>query len=142
MSSPAPLLQYTVADSVESFYDTTDKYLRLRLAGISLLPSTATGEMSEAFADRLRRLRREQGYTIVDLAAAVGASEGTIRQLESGNVKAPNFLLGIRLADQLRVDPRYLALGEGLSVAERFETIERRLTKLEQRVASLPAARR
>ena len=90
--------------------------------------------MTETFAERLRRLRREQGYTIVDLAAAVGASEGTIRQLESGNVKAPNFLLGIRLADQLKVDARFLALGEGISLLERVNALERRVVKLEQRI--------
>jgi transcriptional regulator with XRE-family HTH domain len=98
--------------------------------------------VTETFAERLRRLRHEQGYTAVDLATAVGASEGTIRQLESGNVKSPNFHLGIRLADRLQVDPRYLALGEGVGVAARFDAIERRLGKLESRVAGLPARRR
>jgi transcriptional regulator with XRE-family HTH domain len=142
MSLPAPVLQHTFAESAERIYDTTVSYLPVRLPGISALPGTAVDGMSETFADRLRRLRREQGYTIVDLASAVGASEGTIRQLESGNVRSPNFLLGIRLADQLRVDPRYLALGEGMSIAERLDTIERRLTKVEQRLASFPAARR
>lgn len=142
MSLPAPVLQHTVADFVERIYEAHRRNLPVRLPGISALPGAAVGEMSETFADRLRRLRREQGYTIVDLASAVGVSEGTIRQLESGNVRSPNFLLGIRLADQLRVDPRYLALGEGLSIAERFETLERRLTKVEQRLASLPPSRR
>ena len=98
--------------------------------------------MSETFAARLRRLRDEQGLSVTTLALAVGASEGTIRQLESGNVKSPNFLLGLRLAEFFKVDPRYLALGEGTTFAERFESIERRLTKLEQRVASIPPTRR
>jgi len=98
--------------------------------------------MSETFAERLRRLRNEQGYTVADLAAAVGAAEGTIRHLEGGDVKSPNFLLGIRLAEQLKVDPRYLALGEGIGVAARFDAIERRVAKLEHRIASVPATRR
>ena len=107
-----------------------------RYPGISFAP------MTETFAERLRRLRNEQGYTVADLAAAVGAAEGTIRHLEGGDVKSPNFLLGIRLAEQLKVDPRFLALGEGIGVAERFDAIERRLSKVEQRVASIPMTRR
>jgi transcriptional regulator with XRE-family HTH domain len=98
--------------------------------------------MTETFAERLRRLRNEQGYTVADLAAAVGAAEGTIRHLEGGNVRSPNFLLGIRLAEQLKVDPRYLALGEGIGVTARFDALERRIAKLEQRSASDPSRRR
>jgi len=122
------------------FYDAIANSLPCRLPGISLLPDFAA--MSETFAARLRRLRNEQGYTVVDLAAAVGASEGTIRQLESGNVKAPNLLLGIRLADQLKVDPHYLALGEGVGIGARLDGIETRLSKVERRVASIPVPRR
>ena len=98
--------------------------------------------MSETFGERLRRLRTEQGYTVVDLAAAVGAAEGTIRHLENGAVKSPTFLLGLRLAEHLKVDPRYLALGEGIGVAARFDAMERRLSKVEQRLASMPMPRR
>jgi transcriptional regulator with XRE-family HTH domain len=98
--------------------------------------------MSETFGDRLRRLREDQGLTIVALASAVGVSEGAIRQLENGHVKIPSFLLGVRLADHLNVDPRYLAFGEGSSMTERFDIIERRLAKLEQRIAAIPAPRR
>jgi transcriptional regulator with XRE-family HTH domain len=111
------------------------------LPQISFLPATALG-MSEAFGERLRRLRMERGLTIVDLATSVGVAEGTIRQIETGNVKSPNFHLGLRLADHLNVDPHYLAAGEGKSISERFEAMNKRLTKLEQRVASLSASRR
>jgi transcriptional regulator with XRE-family HTH domain len=98
--------------------------------------------MKELFGERLRRLRNERGITVVDLAAAVGVAEGTIRQIENGSVKMPNFALGVRLADQLNVDPRYLALGDEFSMSERFDAIERRLVKVEQRLASIPAIRR
>jgi transcriptional regulator with XRE-family HTH domain len=108
---------------------------------VSFLPASALG-MSESFGERLRRLRTERGLTIVDLAAAVGVAEGTIRQIETGNVKSPNFHLGLRLADHLNVDPHYLAIGEGFSMSERFEAMNKRLTKLEQRVASITASRR
>jgi DNA-binding XRE family transcriptional regulator len=136
MSVRTALHYRTVTDSVAHFCDPTAVVLRIPPPIFSALPGEALGAMSETFAERLRRLRREQGYTIVDLAAAVGAAEGTIRQLESGNVKAPNFLLGIRLADQLKVDPRFLALGEGVGIVERVDALERRVTKLEQRAAT------
>jgi transcriptional regulator with XRE-family HTH domain len=98
--------------------------------------------MTETLGERLRRLRTERGLSVIELASAVSASEATIRQIETGSVKAPSFLLGVRLADQLNVDPRYLALGDGASTTERFDLIERRLTKLEQRVAALSPTRR
>lgn len=142
MSVIDPFLQHTIAVSVESFFDTTAKFLWARIPGVSVLPGDAPGPMNETFAQRLRRLRSEQGYTVVDLASAVGASEGTIRQLESGKVKAPNLLLGIRLAEQLKVEARYLALGEGPSIGERIDTIEQRLTKIEKRLATIPISRR
>jgi transcriptional regulator with XRE-family HTH domain len=97
--------------------------------------------MSESFAERLRRLRNDHGYSVADLATTVGVSEGTIRQLENGSVKSPSFLLGVRLAERLDVDPRYLALGEGATYSERLDAIERRVTKLEQRLTA-PSARR
>ena len=96
----------------------------------------------ETFGERLRRLRNERGITVVDLALAVGAAEGTIRQIENGSVKMPSFLLGVRLANQLNVDPNYLALGEGFSMSERFDAIERRLKQIEQRVAAIPTTAR
>jgi transcriptional regulator with XRE-family HTH domain len=108
---------------------------------VSFLPGAAVG-MTEKFGERLRRIRIERGITVVDLAAAVGAAEGTIRQIETGSVKMPNFVLGVRLANYLNVDPQYLALGEGFSTSERFEAVERRLTKIEKRLAALPATRR
>lgn len=112
-----------------------------------MLPGEAPGDaatvaVKETFGERLRRLRNERGMTVVDLAAAVGAAEGTIRQIENGNVRSPNFHLGLRLAKQLNVDPMYLADGEGVTFSERIEAVERRLAKVEQRLATLPASRR
>ena len=98
--------------------------------------------MTEPFATRLRRLRTEQGYTVVDLAAAVGSAEGTIRQLESGKVKSPSFLLGIRLADQLKVEPRFLAVGIGQTIEQRLDAIEQRFSKVERELGRRDARRR
>jgi transcriptional regulator with XRE-family HTH domain len=103
--------------------------------------------MTETFAERVRRLREERGFTVPDLAAAVGVSPGAIRQLESGQIKNPSFALGLRLANRLNVDPHYLALGEGFSLTERLELLEQRvsassgqterLESLHQRVGAL-----
>ncbi len=98
--------------------------------------------MSESFGERLRRLREEHGFSIAHLAVEIGVSEGAIRQMETGNVKSPSFLVGLRLAHQLGVDPYELALGDGSNLNERLIVVERRLAALEQRVAAFPAPRR
>jgi transcriptional regulator with XRE-family HTH domain len=77
----------------------------------------------------------------VDLALSVHAAEGTLRQIENGGQKMPNYLLGMRLADALNVDPRYLAFGEGSSTTERLDALDRRLANVEPRVAAIPARR-
>jgi len=98
--------------------------------------------VSESFGERLRRLREEHGFSIAHLAVEIGVSEGAIRQMETGNVKSPSFLVGLRLAHQLGVDPYELALGDGSNLNERLIVVERRLAALEQRVAAFPAPRR
>lgn len=95
----------------------------------------------DTFGARLRRLRNERGMTVVDLAERVNAAEGSIRQLENGAVKSPGFLLGIKLADALGVDPRALALGEATSTADQLADHDQRLRALEQRLAALESRR-
>jgi transcriptional regulator with XRE-family HTH domain len=91
--------------------------------------------MGETLGQRLRRLREARGFSIPELASAVSASEGTIRQLETGQVKSPAFLLGLRIATALTVDPYYLALGSGFNMLERFDVMDRRITALESAAA-------
>jgi len=79
--------------------------------------------------------------SLVDLAAAAGTSEGSIRQIESGGVRSPGLHFGIRLADALGVDARFLAFGEDRSEA-RLDALERRLGAVERRVAGMNAVRR
>ena len=98
--------------------------------------------MPESFGDRLRRLRDEQGFTVAALALEVGVSEGTIRQLESGSIKSPSFTVGLRLAHRLGVDAYYLGLGEGSTLNDRLTQLERRLSKVEQRLTTLAPSRR
>jgi transcriptional regulator with XRE-family HTH domain len=89
----------------------------------------------ETFAERLKRLRNEQGFTVAGLAMVVGVSESSIRQFESGDIRTPSMMLGIRLADALHVDVRFLAMGTGFPPTEHFAAIERRLDKIDQRLA-------
>ncbi len=136
-------MQQTSLVHATEFYDSVADFgCELRRLGINLLPGTAFSAMTESFGKRLRRLREEQGFSVADLALAVAVSESAIRQLEAGIVKLPSFALGLRIADRLNVDPYYLAAGAGFSMTEQIDRIERRVAKLEQRVASLPSTRR
>ena len=91
--------------------------------------------MTETFAERLRRLRTEQGITVGDLAASCGVSPSAIRQLESGQIKSPAFRLGLRLAKALHVDSDFLAFGQGHSTTDHFARIDARLDVIEKRLA-------
>jgi transcriptional regulator with XRE-family HTH domain len=88
---------------------------------------------TETFGERLRRLRYDKGFALTGLAMKVGLTEACIRQLENGRTREPRLGDGMRLADALGVDPRYLAFGEGdpppraPDLAERVAAIERRL---------------
>jgi transcriptional regulator with XRE-family HTH domain len=95
----------------------------------------------ETFAERLRRLRTEQGLSVPALAGSVGVSPGAIRQLESGQIKNPSFTLGLRLANSLHIDPSYLALGEGHSVTDHIERLDARVGEIEKRLAHLSRGR-
>jgi transcriptional regulator with XRE-family HTH domain len=81
---------------------------------------------AESFGERVRRLREARGKTLAAVAEECGCSEGTIRHIEVGNVASPGLHLGIRLADALGVDVRYLAFG-GAGVAGRVPDLARRV---------------
>ncbi len=90
--------------------------------------------MTESFGARLRRLREARGFSVATLAVEIGVSEGAIRQMETGNVKSPSLVVGLRLSHQLGVDPYELAFGEGSNLNERLILVERRLDALERRL--------
>ena len=72
------------------------------------------------------------------LANAAGVSEGAIRQVEAGTIRMPSFVVGLRIAKALDVDPYWLATGQE-------DTLEGRVTRLETQVRHLldrQAARR
>jgi transcriptional regulator with XRE-family HTH domain len=88
---------------------------------------------TETFGERLRRLREVKGYTVTSLATRVGLTEAYLRQLEAGRTRDPRMCDGIRLADALGAEVRYLAFGDGdvpltpPDLAQRVLAIERRL---------------
>ncbi|MBV8751080.1 MAG: helix-turn-helix transcriptional regulator [Candidatus Eremiobacteraeota bacterium] len=98
--------------------------------------------MSEPFGDRLRRLREEQGIAVSSLAPLIGISQATLRQFETGYIKSPSLMIGLRLAQALHVDPYYLAFGEASDTLARLDAVERRLTSIEQRIETATTARR
>jgi transcriptional regulator with XRE-family HTH domain len=63
----------------------------------------------ETMGERMRRVREAQGLTIYALAETCLVSEGAIRQVESGGVRSPSLLLGLRIAKALGVEPYWLA---------------------------------
>lgn len=98
---------------------------------------------AETFGQRLKRLRAARGLRVTDLAYAAVLTEGSIRQMESGQTKAVTLVAGLRIAKLLGVSPNYLATGtEGtdddrgtvrLFVA-RLDEHEHRLAEAERRL--------
>ncbi len=94
---------------------------------------------AERFGERLRRLRVARRVSCAHLAQRVGVTEGAIRQMESGQTKMASFVIGLRLARELGVEPWYLANGTdgddpafdpGASLAARVAALEARITLL------------
>jgi transcriptional regulator with XRE-family HTH domain len=93
----------------------------------------------ETFGDRLRRLRLDADLTPSALAHMVDVTEGAIRQMESGQTKSASLLVGLRLAEALDVDVRYLALGDGAesagtSLSDRVVALEKKVKAMEKRL--------
>ena len=98
---------------------------------------------AETFGERLRRLRVARGFRVTDVAYAAGLTEGSIRQLESGQTKNVSLPVGLRIASSLGVSPEYLASGTGVAevgdppvtpILGRLDDHERRLAELEARL--------
>lgn len=99
------------------------------------MPAARKARAMETFGDRLRRLRVDAELTPSALAHMVGVTEGAIRQMESGQTKSASLVVGLRLAEALDVDVRYLALGSDEGKASR--TLSERVSELEKSVALL-----
>lgn len=87
----------------------------------------------ETFGERLKRLRTERNLSPGALSMKVGVTEGAIRQMESGQTKSASFQVGVLLADELGVTPRYLALGDTTQPAMPLEGAA--VSRLEQLIA-------
>jgi transcriptional regulator with XRE-family HTH domain len=64
-----------------------------------------------AFGERLRRVRKQQGLSAVQLAKIVGVTEAAIRSWETGRTEGPSLIVGLKIAKALVEDPDYLAFG-------------------------------
>lgn len=77
---------------------------------------------------RIKSRRKELGLTLDQLAALAGTKKQTINHYETGFSKAIRMDLLFRLADALRVSPRYLATGkDGLETFPLQSEAEREL---------------
>lgn len=75
------------------------------------------------FADRIERALRESGTTAADVARATGLSRAAVSKWVSGqtaNVRPDNLF---KAADYLRVNPRWLATGQGEPWEEDYNRI-------------------
>lgn len=72
----------------------------------------------------LRSRRKELGYTLLQIAEAVGVSEATVQRWESGNIKSLRYDNLIRLADALKLSPSALmGWDEYTSAPENIDSI-------------------
>ena len=83
-------------------------------------------------AERSRSRRKIHKIKITAFADSCCVSEGAIRQIESGSVKSPAFILGLRMAKALNVVPYWLGTGRPEPLEDRLAGIELRLTALEK----------
>lgn len=95
-------------------------------------------EPIETVGARVRRVREAQGITIASLAETCHVSEGAIRQVETGGVKSPSLILGLRIAKALGVQPYWLGTGEETPLDVRVMELEFRVGELERARTTAP----
>lgn len=62
---------------------------------------------------RVRAARREAGMTQVQLAAAIGITQGSLSAIERGNSKSPAAETLLRLSEATRCRPEWIMRGAG-----------------------------
>jgi transcriptional regulator with XRE-family HTH domain len=67
----------------------------------------------EKVGDRIRRLRLARKLTQGQVAKAIGVTQGSFTQLETGKSKAPASSTLTKLARYFEVDPEWLMTGKG-----------------------------
>lgn len=88
--------------------------MELRFADVSSMSAETLRARSDGCA--------LSGFTIAGLASRVLVTEATIR-IETGDSKDSSFSVGVRLADALSLDVRYLAFREDTSLAPSAQAI-------------------
>lgn len=91
---------------------------------------------SGTFGERLRDARKARGMTQKQLAAAIGAAQASVSDLEVGESKSPDGHTLVRSAKALRVRPEWLLYGTGPREGDGGGT-EPAQTDLERRVLEL-----
>ena len=69
------------------------------------------GEVTMALGERIKTLRKDQGWSQADLAARIGADAGQISRYENGKI-TPSIEAVLRLADTFDVSCDYLLLDD------------------------------
>ncbi len=94
--------------------------------------------MSATLGERIREARVLKGLSIGQLASRIGVTEDALRKIEAGSTQQPAFIVGVRIAIELGINPDYLALGddslrrevESRPVAAALEELERLLMQI------------
>jgi len=68
--------------------------------------------MSETLGERIREARIAKQLSVGQLASRIGVTEDALRKIESGNTQQPAFIVGVRIAAELEINPFFLALGD------------------------------
>ena len=76
---------------------------------------------------RIRKLRKERGWTIAQLAERVGVSQPHMSEVERGKKNLNNHLL-VRIADALKVKPHELIVTGTVPTQEEYKDLIGRLT--------------
>lgn len=58
--------------------------------------------------NRIKELRKQRGFTLLQLAEQLGVSESTVQRYESGNIKNLKYETMVDLANILACSPAYL----------------------------------
>jgi len=91
--------------------------------------------VSDTLGERLKSLRKSNGFSAAQLGARVGISENAVYKLEAGITGEPSFAVGLKIARTLGVHPETIAFGASLpadSAMPPLSNLEARMERLEQ----------
>ncbi|MBV8369504.1 MAG: helix-turn-helix domain-containing protein [Candidatus Eremiobacteraeota bacterium] len=88
--------------------------------------------MSGTLGERIREARVAKGLSVGQLSQRIGITEDALRKIESGNTQQPAFVVGLRIAAEVTVNPFFLGFGD-----VSYKTEESHRTVVEQRFAAV-----